>query len=160
MNAKIFHYLSYTKWIFLIWGMLVAFPEFFNRTENLISNIGMGVFLCGISVGIGSLSDSSKLSKSNIRLFNKPKMLKMQSVFLLSIVFATLLTSTLFLLIPRINSDLEPTKAINYTNLGYGSLSLALGMLFELKQTNEKFKHFKSQQTNNKDITSNKTIEK
>jgi len=138
MNTKFFHYLSYTSWIFYAWGIYTAFSAMWLEDTALISQIGFGVFLCGIALGLSSLSDSNKLSKFEIKTLSKAKYVKRQNVYVVITLCTTMVVGLFFLMIKYINPSLSPEKAIQYDNLAFGCMAMSLGMICELKQLQEK----------------------
>ncbi len=76
MINKVFDYLSYFQYVMYIWGAYIAFPEIFNQSENIISNIGFGLFLFGIGLSLGGFKNTETYSKLEIKRFANPKMAK------------------------------------------------------------------------------------
>ncbi len=52
MINKVFNDLSYLRFVMYIWGAYIAFPELYKQSENIISNIGFGLFLFGIALSL------------------------------------------------------------------------------------------------------------
>ena len=70
------HYASYFKWVFIIAAIILIFYSLITLPENLISIIGIILFLLGIYLGLDSLSDMDKMSKKEMKLFSDIKRVK------------------------------------------------------------------------------------
>ena len=67
---KTLHKLSYLKWIFLVSLVILIFYCFIVLPENLITIIGIIIFIAGIWLGLDSLSDISKMSQKEVNRYN------------------------------------------------------------------------------------------
>ena len=131
---KYFHYISYLRWVFYIWGLFLIFSQGYYQSDESLGKIGLGIYLVGISLAVGSLADAGALSKKEKKTFGNRKRVKLITITMLSGAGITFVTGLLFILIDTINPNLEPLRAEQYANLGYGCWAMALGMIFELKQ--------------------------
>jgi len=136
---KYFHYISYLQYLLYLFGLYFVFIESMIRmfsAENYVSELGFGITLIGIGYGIGSLGNIDILSKKDREILDSPIQFKKhtKSLFLGTVVL--LLISLIFISINIVNP--QNPIAQQYSNLGYGCISFALGMFFELKQMYEK----------------------
>jgi glycerol uptake facilitator-like aquaporin len=123
----------------------MVFSQIINYSKQSLSQIGFGIFLLGISMAVGSLSDSKNLSEKDKKTFEKPKKIKMLSRSILSGAIGFLVMSAFFISIKYINPSLNPMRADQYSNLGFGCIALSLGLIFELKQMYEKLENYNLQ---------------
>ena len=86
MNLKnTIHYASYLKWLFLFSLIILILYSLIMLPENILSIIGIIVFLAGIQMGLESLSDLDKMSEKErtfieISNMSKPKVLSSYQV--------------------------------------------------------------------------------
>jgi hypothetical protein len=153
---KYFQYISYSRWVFYLWGMYLVFSEAIYQNENSLSKIGFGIYLMGISLAVGSLSNSEKFSKKDKKVFDSPRKMRMLSRWFLSGIIVFFVMGAFFISIQYINPTLAEIRANNYSNLGFGCFALALGMIFELKQLYNKkmiFQQIKKQKKDDNNDT-------
>lgn len=151
MTQKYFNYISYSQWIFYIIGSYKVFTESLFRGENYLSEIGFGIFLIGIGMAVGSLSSIDKLSKQEKIYFSDPKKFSLKTRSIFVGVLLGLLVSLFFISIKFYTKSTDSGMIEQYTNLGYGCLSMSFGFIFELKQMHEKSVIYK--QKSKMDIT-------
>ncbi len=135
---KYFHYISHLRWVFYIWGMYLIFSQGYYQSEDSLSEIGLGIYMMGISLAVGSLSNTGKLSEREKKFFANPKKIKRYTFSILFGAGSSFLVGLFFILLETINPNLEALRAEQYANLGYGCWAMALGIVFELKQTYDK----------------------
>lgn len=135
---KLFHYLSYSKWIFLVVGLFYAFGAQFINNESLFSNVGYSLYLMGIGLVLGSMTTTNKLSKGEIKSFSDPRKFKLAVIVFSVSIFLTICSALYLLLAQNIKPDISETIANSAVQVGQGALAFALGLLFELKLLFEK----------------------
>lgn len=67
------HKISHLKWLFLIAEIILIFYCFIVLPENMVTVIGIIIFITGIHLGLESLSDVTKMSekeKKDILIIN------------------------------------------------------------------------------------------
>ncbi|MCP4976030.1 MAG: hypothetical protein GY931_07690 [Maribacter sp.] len=144
MDIKnILHYASYLKWGFLIAVIILVFYSLIVLPENLISIIGIIIFLTGIQMGLDSLSDIDKMSKKEMKFFSNTKNVKRQKIIVLSSIVVLVIVSLLFLSLKFI----FPSKPIfnDFFDLGLDCWAMILGLLCLIKSIYEKDDFVKSQ---------------
>jgi len=111
--------------------------------ENLISIIGIIVFLAGIQMGLDSLSDIEKISNKEKNFYRKTKYVKTQSIIIISSIVVLVIISLLFLSLKFI----FPSKPLfnDFFDLGLNCWALILGLLCLLKSIYDKNEFVKSQ---------------
>ena len=137
------HYASYFKWAFIIAAIILIFYSLITLPENLISIIGIILFLLGIYLGLDSLSDMDKMSKKEMKLFSDIKRVKILSTIILSSIIITVIISLFFLSLKFI----FPSKPLfnDFFDLGLDCWALILGLLCLLKSIYDKNEFVKSQ---------------
>ena len=144
MNLKnALHYASYFKWAFLIASVILISYSLITLPKNLISIIGIIIFLVGIYLGLDSLSDMDKMSKKEMKLFSDIKRVKILSTIILSSTIITVIISLFFLSLKFI----FPSKPLfnEFFDLGLDCWALILGLLCVLKSIYDKNEFVKSQ---------------
>ena len=146
MNLKnTLHYASYFKWAFIIAAIILIFYSLIVLPENLISIIGIILFLLGIHMGLDSLSDMDKMSEKEMKLFSDIKRVKFLSIIILSSIIVTAIISLFFLSLKFI----FPSKPLfnEFFDLGLDCWAMILGLLCLLKSIYDKNEFVKSQFT-------------
>ncbi len=144
MNLKsTLHYASYLKWVFLIATIILIFYSLIVLPENLISIIGIIVFLTGIQMGLDSLSDIEKMSNKEKNFYRKTKYVKIQSIIVLLSIVVLVIISLLFLSLKFI----FPSRPLfnDFFDLGLDCWAMILGLLCLLKSIYDKNEFVKSQ---------------
>ncbi len=133
---KTLHSISHLKWIFLIAQVILILYCFIALPENLISIIGIIIFLTGIQLGFESLSDIEKISAKERERFQSTRLAKKISVLLLTSIVILIIISSLFLSL----KFLFPGKQIfnEFFDLGLDCWALILGLLCQLKSVYDK----------------------
>jgi len=145
---KTLHKLSYLKWIFLISLVILIFYCFIALPENLITLIGMIIFIAGIWLGLDSLSDIAKMSQTEVNRYNSTNLAKQQFKTILYITILLVLISFLFLSLKFIFPSKNEELFNEFFNLGLNCWALILGLLCLLKSIYEKESFAKSQINN------------
>lgn len=147
MINKIFNILSYSRFVAYIWGGYIAFPELIERSENVLANIGLGIFLFGIGLSLEGFKDPDRpFTKSEIKLFTKQRKTKVGiTINALFQCFAILIGIFCF------NLDLfypeEPAwKLVQFHDIGYGSLAVGVGGINIAKEQYNRFKAYTKSQ--------------
>lgn len=140
MRPKFFHYISYLRIPFTLWGIFTVYYSAFMRSPDLVSDIGFGIFLCGLGLGFGGLSDSRRISKREKKTFLKPKKIKLLTVYFIVGVSSVNICGIVFLSLNFATDELTS----QYENLAYGCMALGLGMLCELKLFYDKYEYFRN----------------
>ncbi|MFA8342924.1 MAG: hypothetical protein ACEPO8_08120 [Rhodothermaceae bacterium] len=142
MIFKKLHYLSYLSPVLFTWGCIVSLPEIIERTPNVISNIGFGIFMFGLALSLEGFKDQNKFSKSEKKNFSSKKRMNFTFIYYsFFYIFSFLLGTFMF------NLDIfypsQPESAIaQFEDIGYGCFSLAIGGFNHLKMTYEKYQNF------------------
>lgn len=140
---KTLHYASYLKWLFLIALIILILYSLIVLPENLISIIGIIVFLAGIQMGLDSLSDIGKMSKKEFFFYGETKYVKIQSTIVLSSIVVLVLISLLFLSLKFIFPSIPLFNDL--FDLGLDCWAMILGLLCLLKSIYDKNEFVKSQ---------------
>ena len=146
MNLKnTLHYASYLKWAFLIATIISIFYSLIVLPENLVSIIGIIIFLAGIQMGLDSLSDTEKMSKKEKNLYKNTKYVKTQSIIVFASIVVLVIISLLFLSLKFI----FPSNTLfnDFFDLGLDCWAMILGLLCLLKSIYDKNEFAKSQLT-------------
>ncbi len=142
------HKLSYLKWLFLTSQIILIFYCFIFLPDNLVTIIGIIIFITGIWLGFDSLSDIAKMSQKEQDRYRNTNYAKQQFKLILSAMVLLVLISFLFLSLKFI----FPTKNISLFNdffdLGLDCWAFILGLLCLLKSIYDKDNFVKSQLKN------------
>lgn len=144
MNLKnTLHYASYMKWAFLLAAIILIFYSLIVLPENLISIIGIIIFLVGIHMGLDSLSDMEKMSEKEKNFYRNIKYVKKQRIIILSSIVVLVIISLLFLSLKFI----FPSNPLfnDFFDLGLDCWAMILGFLCLLKSIYDKNEFVKSQ---------------
>jgi hypothetical protein len=127
MINKLFNILSYLRFVAYICGAYVAFPEIIKRTDNIIANIGFGLFLFGIGLAFEGFRGSEKFTKSEIKLYSNEKKAKAY-ILAVALIFCFPIVIGVFFFYLNVFFPNVPIKmAAQFRELGYGSLALGIG---------------------------------
>ncbi len=143
MILKIFNYISYFRYVAYLWGAYVAFPEIIERTNNIIANVGFGLFLFGIGIALEGFKDSDrKFTKVEIKLYSNEKRIKrmivVNSLFQCFAVLFGVFCFNLNLFYP----DVSVVILAQFRELGFGSLAAGIGGISLAKEQYNRFKAF------------------
>lgn len=127
-------YISMASYLMYAWGAIVAFPELIRRTENVVSNIGLGLFLFGIGLTLEGFKDYDEFTKAEIKRYSNPGRIKVTLtinvlLYLISIVIGIMMFN-LRMLYPGASSEVLS----QFKDIGYGSLAIGIGGLSIVKQ--------------------------
>ena len=142
MVNKLFNILSYLRFAAYLWGGYIAFPELIKRTENIIANIGFGLFLFGIGLAFEGFRVSEGFNKSEVKLFSQQKKAKMFILVLSFVFFLPILIGVFFFHINFFIPNASDQMAAQFRELGYGSLSLGIGGFSITKDQYNRFNSF------------------
>ncbi len=140
----IFHYLSYAKWIFLVWAMFLMAQVFLHPGLYALSNTGLCVFLVGLFLGFMGFGDIEKLSKKDKKDFANPKSIKISAIVLLVVAGYIFVQGIYFMNIKSIRPAIKEDVAAELKNVGYNCFALGFGFLCYLKLIFEKYKYYQS----------------
>lgn len=145
---KVFKYVSYLEYVFILWGLTLALPEFYLKSPDIISKIGMGTFLVGLGISIKGLRPEHKISKGDIKLFKLKGFSKIYLGYGVLVIIVVMLLGVFFLLIEHFYTN--PPKYIvkQIHDLGLGTLALGVGLIGEQKLLYNKYKKYKLQAKN------------
>ncbi|MEQ9402972.1 MAG: hypothetical protein RIM99_05260 [Cyclobacteriaceae bacterium] len=142
MSDKLFNYISYLGYVAFIWGGVVAFPEIINQSENIISNIGFGLFLFGIGLSLIGFKTQSEFTASESRHFSNEKTAR-RVILILSFVLAfPVFIGAFFLSFSFFFPTMSPEVISQFRELGYGSLSFGIGGIAMSKAQFDRFSAF------------------
>jgi hypothetical protein len=104
-----------------------------------LEDVGFGVLSAGIAFGFGSMSDMTKISKSEEKLFNNKTRYRWTVAFYLTIGFL-LFAATILFISQRwiIKSDI----GTRYFQLGLNCFPLVIAVFFSLKQLIDKQQYY------------------
>jgi len=141
---KTLHYISYVNWAFLISEIILILYCFIILPENLVSIVGIVIFITGIQMGLASLSDIEKMSEKEKSRYKDINYVKKQSIIILSGVVVLVIISLLFLSLKFVFPTKNTALYNAFFDLGLDCWALILGLLCLLKNTHEKFGFVKS----------------
>lgn len=137
MDKKdILHFASHLKWVFIGAVLILTVYSFIVIPDNLISLIGVIIFLTGIYTGLESLGSMEKMSEKEITIFKNKKYVKTQSIILLSAIGLLIMISLLFLSLKFIFPDVILFN--DFFDVGLDCWALILGLLCLLKSIYDK----------------------
>ena len=134
------HKISHLKWVFLaieVFLIIYAF-KIISHPESLINTISIIIFISGIHLGLESLSDVSKMSKKQIKKFQKRKNITTQTKTLLIAILVLAIISLLFFSLKFIGSERNENLFNEFFYLGLNIWALILGLLCLLKSIYDK----------------------
>lgn len=139
MNVNnILHKLSYLKWLFFMAEIVLILYCLIVMPEDLISYIGIIIFITGIHLGLDSLSDVEHMSTSEKNRFRNGNYASALSKFILIGIVVLILISMLFFSLKFIGSTRNAALFDEFFNLGLNLWALILGLLCLLKSVNDK----------------------
>lgn len=139
---KTLHRLSKLKHLFLIAQISLIVYCFAVMPDNLISLIGIIIYLSGIQLGLESLSDVEQMSDKEIERFQDPDVLKVQSRILFIGIAVLAVISILFMSLKFVFGARPVFEEL--FNLGLDCWALILGFLCKLKYLSDKEAYAKS----------------
>lgn len=134
MIIQYFHYLSFLKYVFFVWGAYLFYPELFSQSENYISNMGMGIFFMGLGMCLDSLKKDDKLTTLEKKIFKNEKYYR-SLIMIGSIGSFLVILGSIFLL-----------KFREVYDFALGMISFSIGLLSVAKQNYSKYLIYKEQQ--------------
>ncbi len=153
MINRVFHYLSYLRFVMYMWGSYIAFPELFNQSENIISNIGFGLFLFGIGLSLEGFKKSDDFTKMEIKRFANPKLTKRVLLISFLMYCFAILTGVLFFNVGNIYSNASSEFISKFKELGYGSLALGIGGITIVKEQYNRLNAFLKEKSKEIDVS-------
>jgi len=141
---QLLHFISHLRWVFLIWLLGLLIFIFFFHPNDPIQKTGQVLYICGIMMGLASLSDVTKISKKQIKELSNPGNVNKQFFALIAAVSILVLISLLFFAQPLIHPSAEKNLIAAFTKLGFDCLVVMLGIFCLLKQLTEKVNYVKS----------------
>lgn len=145
---SLLHNISYLKWLFLLWAVVLILYAFIRLPDNILSITGTIIFLIGIYLGLDSLSDISRISEKEKARFKQKNFAKIQGIIVLSAIGILSLISILFLSSRIFLSSKDPSVADPLFKLGLDCLVFILGLLCLLKSIHEKNAFVETTDTN------------
>ena len=85
---KIFHYLSFVQYPFLLLALYYCYKPLLFGMETMISDFNNGLLFLGIALSFTSLADIRKRTKIGDRIFGKPKNAKRWIAYVFFLVLA------------------------------------------------------------------------
>ncbi len=138
------HYTSHLKWVFLFSEIILILYCFIALPEDLVSVIGIIVFIAGIQIGLDSLSDIEKMSKKEQERFRGSKYVNLQIKFIFFGIIVLAMVSLLFLSLKFFGSARNEVLFNEFFILGLNIWALILGLLCLLKSIDDKCAYIKS----------------
>lgn len=143
-TIKIFHLLSFLKWLFLLWLLGLLIDIFIFKPDDSLQKIGTVLSVSGIMMGFSSLSDITKVSKKEKRALSNPKYVKWRVHFFVLGIVILFLISMLFFSVGVLFPKGDPLLVDDFRNLGYDCLVMILGFLCLIKQFTEQVEYVKN----------------
>lgn len=144
-TIRIFHVLSYARWIFFVWSVTLMVQAFRDPARYALANTGLAVFLMGLFLGFLGFSDIQRLSRRERKEFADPRAMRISTVLLLSMAGFTFLMGVYFMNIGQLRPGLKEAVASEFKTVGYHCFALGFGFLCYLKLVYDKYMHFLSQ---------------
>jgi len=145
MDLKILlHKISYLKWVFTAAQIVLILYSFIILPDNLVSIIGIIIFITGIQLGLDSLSDMDRMSQKEKARYSTTNYAKQQAIIVLSVIIVVVLISILFLSLKFVFPSNNNTLFNTFFDLGLDCWALILGLLCLLKSIYDKDTYVKS----------------
>ncbi|GAA4277837.1 hypothetical protein [Aquimarina mytili] len=130
---KIFHYISFLQYPFLIIALYYCYKPIIFESEDFASDYNFGLLFLGIGLSFTSLADIKKRTKLGDRIFGKPKNAKRWIIYLsiLIVIIFTLGIFTMFF-----------TKHQELKDISVGLLVLGIGIIGLLRMNLEIIKTY------------------
>ena len=132
------HRISHLKWVFLI-AQVGLIGYCFMMPDNLITMIGVLIYVSGVQLGLQSLSDVERMSANEIARFQIEGHAEQQSKFLLTSIVILIAISVLFMSLRFVFG--ERAMFTEFFSLGLDCWALILGILCMLKYIMDKKAH-------------------
>ena len=142
MLDKIFHKVSYLKYLFIIWGFVVAVPELYFRSDNLISNINLGLFLSGVGLSFEGFRNITKYTKKEKKYFSNKRAVYRNVMFVSSVILICIAMGIFFFKLEWFYPNGDPKIIDAFFDLGFGTFSMAIGMISVLKLDLDRYRNF------------------
>lgn len=137
----ILHKLSYLKWFFVLWMIVLMVYIFFWRPENPIQLVGQVIFISGIAMGLASLSDTTRINEKQIKDLSNPKIVNRLFIAFFIVIILLVFISFLFQIQRLIHPEVHKSLLNDFTKLGYDCLVMILGLLCLVKQLADQVKY-------------------
>lgn len=145
MNLKkSLHSISHFKWLFLFAEVILIIYCLVVLPENLISLIGIIIFITGIQLGLESLSDIEKISAKEIERIKTTTFINKIASILFSAIILLVIISTLFMSLKFVFPEGNTILFNSFFDLGLDCWALILGLLCQLKSIYDKESYVKS----------------
>jgi hypothetical protein len=146
MATRLFHCLSYLKYIFYAWGCVTALPELVRRSDQLLENVGLGLFLIGMGLALEGFQDT-RLSPREIRQFRQERWFR-RTILFSTVSFCLAIIVAVFLFLAwLVYPGHPPVLYAKIREIGYGALALGIGGISMTKQKYDRFLTFHRQET-------------
>lgn len=145
---KILHKISYLKWVFMAAQIVLLLYSFIFLPDNLVSIIGIIIFVTGIQLGMDSLSDMDRMSEKEKTRYSTTDYAKQQAIIVLSVIVIVVLISILFLSLKFVFPSTNNSLFNAFFDLGLDCWALILGLLCLLKSIYDKDSYVKSMLVN------------
>jgi hypothetical protein len=117
---------------------------FIVMPDNIISLIGITLFIMGVQQGLESLSDSEKMSPEEIKRYQTSTYATKRIRILLGAILILALISIMFMVL-QFFGDARNSKLFNELfNLGVDCWALILGFLCQIRSIKDKDRHVNS----------------
>ncbi len=140
--TKTLHKISKLKWMFLVAQIILIAYCFIYLPDNLVSLIGILIYISGIQLGLESLSDVEKMSSKEIERHKNPSYVRIQGMCILAGIVILVIISTFFMSLKFVFGTREIFH--NLFDLGLDCWALILGFLCLLKYLIDKNTYAKS----------------
>jgi len=145
---RILHKISYLKWVFMLAQIVLILYSFIVLPDNLVSLIGVIIFITGIQLGMDSLSDMDRMSEKEKTRYSTTNYANQQAIIVLSVIVIVVLISILFISLKFVFPSTENSLFNTFFDLGLDCWALILGLLCLLKSIYDKDSYVKSMLVN------------
>ena len=138
---NLLHKISHIKWLFFVIEVVLIAYCFIALPDNLITYIGVLIFITGIHLGLDSLSDIEKMSVKEFNKFRNASYARGLFRFILLMIALLVIISLLFFSLKFFGSERNQSLFNEFFNLGLNLWALILGLFCVLKNVNDKQKY-------------------
>ncbi len=140
MNSQTrLHKLSHLKWLFMAAQVILIGYILFALPLNIITLIGIVVFLAGIQLGLDSFRDISKMSANEKNRFKVKKKVQRMNRVVFIYILVLIVLSVIFMSLKFFFPVKNKVLFEEFFHLGLNCWVLILGLLCVLKSNLEKY---------------------
>ena len=132
MVKSFFHYISFFRFFLIGWGCWIVYPQIFNPTDTFLSDLGLGLLLCGLGMNLDSLRDDSRINRIDRKFYRNEKFTKIVLV-LSSVMFLFVCLFSFYMIF-----------AVELPQVGYGILAFGAGGISLMKSEYDRFNIYRN----------------